>query len=1090
MKCGIRWKVFGLLVLMAVSLPAYLYFAAKSEVEMYAADRELVDAINDAQCAANRIQNQLDDVEDELRKLANEIRRSPERLDGVQNVGGDLTQLNDPKLRELVERDYGKSPNHQPGKAYLQLHALRLEDIPDRISMLQPRPEVDLKSIRETASSEDELCWLGPYATSEPNRPVCYVVVGLQLPDAESHQCDCLLAKVDLTPLFENERHARAFVTILDSKGDPVFRPTSGPSESNADASVWRQLWTEFVKEDESKAERLLGEKFGWSEEAPEDALALQDITGERVEQSCYRQLKIAFDDQDVARGFKEFMVNVRNRYRNGDMGIKRAEWLRMDETQGELRIRANSPEQVDAIQRDVFAGWRAHAASEDFPEAAEIMPKKREIDYQADMGRFAVCMVGMSYPSRRLADGGNDSRSDEAKESGPDGAQESGPDFTLAMATSVTEIQKAATSHLKRPALFLGLMTSVFCLLGLVYAWHVTEPLMAMTHAAQHLTKRVSGDTDDGSDTLTEEEVPSLPESRKDEVGALARAFSELSKQVIASNNELNARVEHRTEQLAASKQKLEQYVTTLQQTSRELQEQRDRAELADKAKSGFLATVSHEMKTPLHHLKGYAKRLRRGSLDDRQELCVDRIFEAIDKLNHLIGDVLDYQKILLGGMSIELETVNPFEACERIIETMNGRAEERGNRLTLDYRCDIAEFVTDPRRLEQVLSNLLTNACKFTDAGEICLSVSSEDAIDDQPEILCFEVKDTGVGIPPEHLRSLFTPFEKRKAKQGNNDGTGLGLVICRELSRLLGGDVSVTSEVGVGTSFVVRLPADLSLDAEAGEEKQPSQFDTDRIFGGTDSDVQGLTVLIVDDDPRSTELLAEELEAAHCRVVTASSGEVGLDRARLINPDLIMLDIVMPGMDGWEVLERLKSDTKTKDIPVILVSIIGDSRKGLMLGADGYLTKPFAPRELRRVLQQVLGWNDGSVLVVDDDANSRELVREWLGPTGYTITEAAHGEEALEQIIDQPPDAILLDLVMPKMDGFELIEQLRSRDLLSKSKIIVVSGRELSQQDRDGLSDSVVSFLDKAALEEQQLKLEIRKLLKKSMSATART
>lgn len=1077
MPCGIRWKVFGLLALMAV-LPLPLFLIAHAAIGKYAADRELVDALNDAQLAAKAIEKQLDRVDRRLTQIA--IEHYAHRDSSTR----DARLLSELKTERA--RDYKETARHQAGKVYNKLLACSSSEITGHIEI--PKSE-DSERILETIQARvkdfhvGNSHWLGPFQDANSQQVTCWAIYSLSTAPGSSEtdrQQGFILAEINLTPAFENSRYPRNFVSILDRDGKRIFAPTPAGKVDDSRSEPFPG-WAWWTANDDGKESRLAGHRYrsysdlSDNDDNPQqkqsDGFELARIAG--TESAYYRQLKIEFSQPGQIDDFRDFVDTKMQDFRSVSKpdadrrGMTRVACLAANEWNGELRIRGETLEEIAKTQADLLSAWTV--------EHDAAVPSL-DVAYQSPMSDVALCMVGIDFPRTGATE---------------DGAAKgiANPDFALINAISIAEIKKAAVSQLEGPALWLILGTLVICVLGVGYAWYVTQPLTAMTLAAEELTSRVRNQADGDVEEVNVNDV-SLPVTRRDEVGALARAFAEMSEQVIASNSELNDRVGRRTSELETSKQKLEEYVATLQRTSHELQEQRDRAKLADKAKTGFLATVSHEMKTPLHWLNGYAGRLRKTELDGRQERCVDKIYEGIDQLTHLIGDVLDYQKILLGGMSVELETIVPAKFGATIVESMGSRAEERGNRLSFQTQCDVDEFVTDPHRLNQILGNLISNACKFTENGQIVLDLSVRPSTEDASERLVFTLTDTGVGIPPDHLNNLFTPFEKRKAKQGNNDGTGLGLVICRELARLLGGDVAVESELGVGTTFTVSLPTGLNPDASAikpvGTSRASDEFDTGALFQGRQP--RKPLVLIIDDDQRSTDLLSEELESANCRVISARSGESGIEQALMVRPDLIALDIVMPGMDGWEVLERLKDDARTKDIPVILVTIVSDSRKGLTLGADGYLTKPFEADELKRVMREVLGSHTGSVLIVDDDANSRELARDALDESTLNISEATNGEEALELIIDNVPDAVLLDLNMPRMDGFQLIEQLRMRDLLAQTKIIVVSGRELSVDERSNLSDAVISFFDKAALDEQQLKTEIRRLLKKTLPTAA--
>lgn len=1057
MWCGIRWKVLAILISMA-ALPLPLFWIGKLAVERYACDRELVDATNDTQLAAKAIEDRLIEIDRTLIQLA------------IRNASAPGSAKLDAALAGLAKEDYPKvSPRHQPGVIYSSLETVQRSSIVQRIADvhdLAPEVITDMKQkLRSDQFHVGTTFWFGPW--SSDRRISCWAVYPLgesgDSPEEET-EGDAIVAQINLTPTFENARSPRAFLTILNRDGDRLFPDVVMDPSASATGDMFPS-WDEFTKNDGGKAARLKGETF-----RPPHGKSGLDLPLFGVPPVYYRQLSFRFKpaiDGTKIEDFRGMVDSYRDQYRS-DTSHTRVECTVIKSSNndtGELRLRSASRQEIDRIQAELLASWNA-----EHPDTIQDL----SLSYESLMNNLAVSMVGINFPR---------SRSDSYEKPSTEN-----PDFTLANAISLTEIKQAAVSQLVRPAQFLLVAMLAVCILGSGFAWYVTQPLMVMTRAAQELTSRIRGNSD-GADSKSID--VDLPINRSDEVGALAQAFSEMSAQVIASNRELNERVQRRTRELETSKQKLEEYVKTLQRTSHELEEQRDRANLADRAKTGFLATVSHEMKTPLHWLSGYAGRLKKSTLDERQQRCVDKIYEAIDQLTHLIGDVLDYQKILLGGMGVELEIIDPQSLCARLVESMTSRAEERGNTLLLDMQCQVDEFVTDPHRLNQILSNLITNACKFTENGEIHLRVSRRHETEDLAEQLVFEVSDNGVGILADDLQSLFTPFEKRKAKQGNKDGTGLGLVICRELARLLGGDVTVTSQIDVGTTFTVSLPTNLDPDATVCSRKiendSMSLYDTGVIFQGESKDRP--TVLIIDDDQRSVDLLSAELESANCRVLTALDGQSGIDQAIAAQPDLIALDIVMPGMDGWEVLTRLKDLETTKDIPVILVSIVSESRKGLTLGADGFLTKPFEPTELKRVMQRVLHWRGGSVLMVDDDANSREIARDILEPLELNISEAADGECALEHIMDSMPDVILLDLNMPRMNGFELIEQLRSRDLLNKTRVIVVSGRDLSTSERASLSDSVISFIDKAALDERQLKTEIRRLLTKTFSSTAK-
>ena len=411
----------------------------------------------------------------------------------------------------------------------------------------------------------------------------------------------------------------------------------------------------------------------------------------------------------------------------------------------------------------------------------------------------------------------------------------------------------------------------------------------------------------------------------------------------------------------------------------------------MADRHKSEFLANMSHELRTPLNAIIGYSEMLQ----EDAADLGAEQFTADLRKINaagkhllELINAVLDLSKIEAGKMELYLESFDVAELVRDITAVIQPLAGKNGNRLDLDCPDAIGSMRADLTKVRQALFNLLSNACKFTERGTVSLAVAREPV--DGQEWIAFGVQDTGIGMTPEQLAKLFEAFTQADASTTRRfGGTGLGLAISRQFCRMMGGDITVESESGRGSTFTIRLPAQV---AEAVEEPPRPPSRPRRAPPGIG------TVLVIDDEPAVRDLMQRFLAKEGFRVVTAAGGEEGLRRARELRPDAITLDVMMPGMDGWAVLSALKADPDTADIPVVMLTIVDDKNLGFALGAADYLTKPIDRERLVTVLKQHR--RDRPVLVVDDDVEVRQLLRRMLEPEGYTVMEAENGRAALGQ------------------------------------------------------------------------------------------
>jgi CheY-like chemotaxis protein/anti-sigma regulatory factor (Ser/Thr protein kinase) len=485
----------------------------------------------------------------------------------------------------------------------------------------------------------------------------------------------------------------------------------------------------------------------------------------------------------------------------------------------------------------------------------------------------------------------------------------------------------------------------------------------------------------------------------------------------------------------------------------------------------------MSHELRTPLNAIIGYSEMLQEdaGDLDGAAQFVDDlrKINAAGKHLLELINAVLDLSKIEAGKMELYLETFDVSGLVNDIAAVIQPLAAKNANRLDVRCPATVGGMHADLTKVRQALFNLLSNACKFTEQGTVTLTVAREPA--DGQNWMVFGVSDTGIGMTPEQLARLFEAFTQADAATTRRyGGTGLGLALSRRLCRMMGGDVTAESESGRGSTFTIRLPA---LVREAAPEATTPPEPSERTFAGVG------TVLVIDDEAAVRDLMQRFLSKEGFRVVTAAGGEEGLRRARELSPDAITLDVMMPGMDGWAVLSALKSDPGTVDIPVVMLTIVDDKNLGYALGAADYLTKPIDRERLATVLDKYR--RDLPVLVVDDDAELRALLRRMLEPAGYRVVEAENGRAALERLRDISPSVVLLDLMMPEMDGFEFVSEFRRHEPWRAIPIVVITAKDLSRDDRERLNGYVQKILQKGAYGRETLLAEVRDMVATSVA-----
>ncbi|GAA3407697.1 response regulator [Paenibacillus hodogayensis] len=534
----------------------------------------------------------------------------------------------------------------------------------------------------------------------------------------------------------------------------------------------------------------------------------------------------------------------------------------------------------------------------------------------------------------------------------------------------------------------------------------------------------------------------------------------------------------EQKTREIFLANEELRKFNDSLEELVRErtseLAKARDEAVEASLIKSQFLANMSHELRTPLNAIIGYSEMLIEDATDagdSRTAGDLEKINGAGKHLLALINDILDLSKIEAGKMEMFLEPCDLSSVIQDVLTTVHPLIVKNKNRLEFDAIPDIVAH-TDVTKLRQIMLNLLSNASKFTTEGTIHVHVARH--MQDGRRGFLISVSDTGIGMTSEQIDQLFQAFT-----QGDNSttrkygGTGLGLAISQRFCRMMGGKITVESVYGKGSTFSVWFPKQTD---SAEDVRMPISETT--VSVPSDSPCR---LLVIDDDPAVQDLMKRYAGKERWHVTVASGGREGLRLAKELRPHLITLDVLMPGMDGWSVLTALKNDPELADIPVMMLSMTNDKNLGYALGASEFLTKPIQRERLLPVLSKyVPDPQYGSILVIEDDETTGEMMKKLLDREGFTSHSAGNGRIALELMETIVPQLILLDLMMPEMDGFEFVARLRSHEQWSSIPVIVVTAKHITEEDRRRLNGYVTTIIQKGSFNKQELLQEVGSLI----------
>lgn len=605
---------------------------------------------------------------------------------------------------------------------------------------------------------------------------------------------------------------------------------------------------------------------------------------------------------------------------------------------------------------------------------------------------------------------------------------------------------------------------------------------LLVTNYLLNRFVFRVLGELRQGAERIGGGDLTHpLPVRSEREVAEVGRAFNAMMHQLRMRN----AEIAKQTESLKAE-------IQERRRVEQELIKARDAAEAASRAKSTFLATMSHELRTPLTAIIGYSQlmeQLVNKGIYESVIHDVGRIRAAGVHLLSLINDILDISKIEAGRMTISAEYADVADLVLTAVNAVLPQMDKNRNRFQVHCPPNIGLLNSDATKVRQALINLLSNAAKFTEDGEVKLTVTRHEQ--DGKMWFRFEVADTGIGIPADKLDKLFKAFSQvDDSPTRKYGGTGLGLALSQRLCELIGGRITVQSTVGKGSVFTIEIPTELGavLPAptlrladlpSAAEASEPPPVAADIA-----APVSNAIVLVIDDDPTVGDLIRRIAPGNEVYVVTAETGAEGLRLATDLLPDLIVLDLKLPDLNGIEVLARLREMPEVAAIPVVVLTIDDQARRGLALEVAEYLVKPIEPEKLLTVVKRYCQRQDegtpSPILIVEDDQALAELVARTLHAAGWPVEVAFDGETGLTAALTRPPGLILLDYMLPKMDGLQLLEHLRADPVGQSIPVIFMTARDLTANDRERLAQTVNAIQRKAELDLEQIVVRIRQMM----------